>query len=486
MRSFSFVFRVLCLLLSPSLHAADFIDPSFRAGVTPITRGTDGPVYAMDQAPDGSILIAGDFARVNCVRRHAIARLQADGSLDTTFEAGIGPDNDITSVVALADGSVLVGGRFSSWGNELTGDHLVRLKPSGAMDHDFTATPAWDGEVVQIVRRDDGAIMVLERRQGEVASRTLLQRRLSSGVLDTQFAPAIAESATLNALARSTNGGLLVVGRFSEFDGYTTTNLVRLTPDDSVDTAFLAPAAAEAAELFSVASAGDGRVAIGGSATNTRPSAFLAVLRPDGQRDPKFTPTAGPSDPVTKLAFDGNGVLLEVDQYSGYFTFISINRFTPHGELLGFLPFYPSANSAPPVPLADGGVLWAVDSVYNSLGWITRTSVNGGVDPNFIGSAPPDDGFTRAIITLAALPGGDIFANGTISFATNLGRFVRNQTLVRLDPDGAPRVETDAQLSFWGADLESGLLLPGQDRNSMLQEIFMRSMATLTCLSCHV
>jgi len=40
--------------------------------------------------PDGKVLIQGDFARVNGVDRFRLARLNADGSLDTGFNPGSG------------------------------------------------------------------------------------------------------------------------------------------------------------------------------------------------------------------------------------------------------------------------------------------------------------------------------------------------------------------------------------------------------------
>lgn len=451
MRYSSIVLRLLSLLLSLRvLGAADFLDPNFRAGTPSITRGPDGPVYAMDRLPDGRIVIAGDFARVNGIRRHAIARLLADGTLDTTFDAGLGPDNDITSVVALADGGVLVGGRFQSWGNELTGDHLVRLKPSGAIDHDFVATPAWDGEVVQLVRRDDGAIMVLERRPTEGASRTLLQRRLSGGVLDAQFEPAIAEGATLNALARTTNGALLVVGRFFEFDGYATTNLVRLKPDDSVDATFAVPAAAEAGELFSVATSVDGRLAIGGVITNGFPQAFLAVLQPNGQRDPQFSRVGGGYGPVVKLVFEAAGVLLDVEAFPGVLTNLQISRFSAQGAAINYLPFTLSANNAPPLPLSDGGVLWAMDGVLATetrlWSWLARTLPDGSLDPHFLPETDVELLFPYTLLDLARLDSGDIFALGHYVQVTNAGVISYPRELVRLDANGVPRAGPRAKI----------------------------------------
>ncbi len=462
MRSLPAVLRLLSLLLSLGcLQASDFIDPTFRAGLPPITRGPDGPVYAMAQFPDGRIVIAGDFARVNGVRRHAIARLRVDGSLDTTFDASQGPDNDITSVVALADGSVLVGGRFGNWGNELAGDHVVRLKPNGSLDHDFAATAAWDGEVVQLVQRPNGTITVLERRLSGTAVRSLLERRRADGTLDEQFAPAIPDSAALNALSPMLDGGLLVVGVFSQFDSFAATNLVRLKPDDSVDSMFGGAVAAQAGELYCVDMAKDGRIAIGGRTSDPYPRAFLAVLHPDGQPDPQFPPTSGVIyDPVTKVCFDQAGTLLASDGVPFATVVLFYYRISPQGTVLGTQPFTSSGSNAAPLSLADGTVIWATDGVYGSSSWILRTLPDGTSDPAFISAAPPADGFPRAILNLAALPGGDVFADGTSVSEISNGRFFTAETLVHLDADGSTNTASSAQISAWSGTERINRLLP--------------------------
>jgi hypothetical protein len=47
--------------------------------------------------PNGQLVVAGEFTSVNSTNRNNIARLNSDGSLDPTFDPGIGP-NDISSM----------------------------------------------------------------------------------------------------------------------------------------------------------------------------------------------------------------------------------------------------------------------------------------------------------------------------------------------------------------------------------------------------
>lgn len=56
------------------------LDPAFPAGA-----GPDHWVRSVAVQPDGRVLIAGDFTHVHGVYRPGLARLEADGWLDPTF-----------------------------------------------------------------------------------------------------------------------------------------------------------------------------------------------------------------------------------------------------------------------------------------------------------------------------------------------------------------------------------------------------------------
>ena len=65
--------------------------------------------------PDGRIIIGGEFTHVDGVPLNHIARLNADGSLDPTFDPGAGFDGDVFSLALQPDGKVVVGGAFHSF-----------------------------------------------------------------------------------------------------------------------------------------------------------------------------------------------------------------------------------------------------------------------------------------------------------------------------------------------------------------------------------
>src|SRR5947207_2400705 len=92
--NFLAVWPLIALLLS-LLRAQAFpgdADLSFDPG-----SGVDGPIYAIAVQPDGGIVIGGDFTTVRGLVRNRIARLNADGSGDATFDPGTGANGIVYS-----------------------------------------------------------------------------------------------------------------------------------------------------------------------------------------------------------------------------------------------------------------------------------------------------------------------------------------------------------------------------------------------------
>jgi uncharacterized delta-60 repeat protein len=89
---------------------------------------------------DGKIIFVGSFTSGS-------RRVNTDGTLDTTFDISQGNNqpsafnnSDFYSVALLDSGSdqaVLIGGRFSSWGSYGDYTHLVKLNPNGTLDFGF-------------------------------------------------------------------------------------------------------------------------------------------------------------------------------------------------------------------------------------------------------------------------------------------------------------------------------------------------------------
>jgi uncharacterized delta-60 repeat protein len=95
-------------------NADGSVDATFAP--SPGISGVSAAVHALLVQPDGKIVIAGPFTHYNGVTRNNLARVNADGSLDETFQPGSGITGGTSRVAALAmttDATLYLGGSFT-------------------------------------------------------------------------------------------------------------------------------------------------------------------------------------------------------------------------------------------------------------------------------------------------------------------------------------------------------------------------------------
>src|SRR5205085_10143494 len=84
------------------------LDPTFNPGY-----GPESEVSTMTLLDSGKIMIGGMFTEVDGVPRNRIARLNADGSLDLTWDPGAGANYFVNTIAATPSGDLIVGGVFN-------------------------------------------------------------------------------------------------------------------------------------------------------------------------------------------------------------------------------------------------------------------------------------------------------------------------------------------------------------------------------------
>ena len=121
------------------------------------------------QPADGKIVIGGYFTLIDGEPRNRIARLNADGTLDTSFNVGTGANGNIEDVKLQSDGKILISGSFTQvQGIDILG--VARLNPDGSLDPTFrpnldnpgAPNGAWTGNfpVFQMALQSDGKILI--------------------------------------------------------------------------------------------------------------------------------------------------------------------------------------------------------------------------------------------------------------------------------------------------------------------------------------
>ncbi len=101
------------------------LDESF---VTSFDR--NGIPTSLIPLPDGRLLVAGLLSLTNTPGRQSLVRLNADGSLDRSFDVGSGLHDFVFAISAHASGSVFLGGAFVEV-NGRSAPYLARVRCDG-------------------------------------------------------------------------------------------------------------------------------------------------------------------------------------------------------------------------------------------------------------------------------------------------------------------------------------------------------------------
>lgn len=286
------------------------VDSSFKPQVNYWVRH-------MAVQPDGKIIIVGAFSWVQNQPRNLIARLHADGALDDSFNPGLGAHDKLTPndpnppyifwCDLQPDGKILITGSFEKYNGQLARG-VARLNLDGSLDKSFKVAPGLDswGRFVRVL--SNGQIMVtgwFTSYNGSSANRMVLLN--SDGSPDGSFRPFIGDKTSIYHALPLPDGKWLVSGHSKNEQGIFHRNMTRLNRDGSEDSSFLAHTN-ERTEFLLTQS--DGKILAFGwfRTANDQWRANIARFHPDGSLDADFV--ANGDNFVWSAAFDAKGRLL--------------------------------------------------------------------------------------------------------------------------------------------------------------------------------
>lgn len=227
--------------------------------------GADNVVYTVAAQPDGKLLVGGVFTSFAGASANRIVRLNPNGSVDTGFAVGSGADDAVYSIVVQPDGKILVAGNFLEFGGTPV-DRIVRLQANGSIDSTFDPGTGPDDRIAGLSLADDGSILVygyFTEFDGETCGRIV--RLESDGSLDATFNPGGAgANEKVFTAAVQTDGKILVGGLFTTFNGVSLNRVARLEANVAVDATFN-PGTGADDEVDAIALQEDGNILIGGN-----------------------------------------------------------------------------------------------------------------------------------------------------------------------------------------------------------------------------
>lgn len=213
------------------LNTDGTLDTAFQ---TNIGTGPNTRSYSCFVQPDGKMVFGGAFTTYQGASRNRLVRLNADGTPDTAFNTNLGTgfNSTVNCIAQQTDGKILVVGDFTTF-NGNTRNRIVRLNGDGTEDTAFATAmgTGFDAQVNGVTVAPDGSIYIggtFTTWNGNTRNRLI--KVSSAGVEDTAYYTATAAGAnnSINGVFVYPDGKAVICGDFTTWNGVTRGRITRL------------------------------------------------------------------------------------------------------------------------------------------------------------------------------------------------------------------------------------------------------------------
>lgn len=277
----------------------------------------DGPITDV-AIQDNRLVICGSFSIVSGVPKNDLARLFPNGTMDNTFDTGVGTNDFLIGIeINPVDGKIYpAGGTYiNSFGGLafsgiarlnrdgliddlfrpitfagsinvfFTSDNkiissgyqgIVRINNDGTTDHDFTSITDGLSSFPNVEQLSDGSLLAASLRR--IGGDYGIAKFSAAGIQIPTFNPPLARVGMITSMDRI-NKKLIIAGEFFMLNKHRTNNVARLNANGSVDINF--KAVNNDGSAFQCAVLPDGKVLV---------SSFydFSRLKPNGELDATF------------------------------------------------------------------------------------------------------------------------------------------------------------------------------------------------------
>jgi uncharacterized delta-60 repeat protein len=246
-------------------------------------------VRTIEEQSNGKIMVGGSFQTYSGQSRNGIARLNSNGTLDTTFNPGFGfynvtnGNNDCNDIEIQSDGKYLVGLQNGQMRyNNVAVNKVIRINTDGTEDTSFNASVLiFSGTAIfDLAIQTDGKVLCVGTIQNWPSD---IVRLNTDGSYDTSFFSGITNTGTMYKVVQQSNGKIMVGGTFN----YSGRNgIIRLNSNGTLDTSFTSSIVGTVRDI-SIQS--DGKyIVVGTDLLGTSTSQGVLRLNVDGTIDTTF------------------------------------------------------------------------------------------------------------------------------------------------------------------------------------------------------
>ncbi len=444
------------------------VDPGFSAGtgVAGLVTSESGlanvsSIACIKEISGGGYLLAGNFVSYNGTTRRAVIRILANGAIDNTFNnGGDGANGVVNDIQPLSNGKFMICGAFTQY-NGVAVNRLARLNADGTLDASFNVGGAGANlAVFALDTTSTGQIIAagtFTSYNGSPVKR--IARIKPDGSLDLTFGPAgNAPNSYIISMKVIADDKILVGGTFISVGSSSVGRFLRLNADGNPDLTFLAGTACNG-DVNTIQVEENGKILLGGNFTNYSGNPVKRFVRAnaDGSYDPTFNPNGyGPGNfgsgatinyifPTSAGKYFIGGNMAELEWVSYYGAAQILENGLPDTDFNPATGISSGANTnfnaQTPVSILtrciaaqpDGKMIIGGNFTrYNGQPrrFIARLLTDGSVDATF--GANTLRGFDNTVTTIAVQPDGKILVAGDFLFYGN----TRRNNLARLNADG--------------------------------------------------
>ena len=417
-KGFLFILTLsLCLFLSvlfitvavKAYQNAEIVDPTFDAQIQ-TTRFLGKSVDHLVALPDGKILASGYFNTYNGTSIGSLIRLNADASLDTTFNNDLleFTGTKLISIMLQPDGKIILQGDFKLTDGISYTNTIIRLNADGTIDSSFNYH--YTGDIYEVRVDSSGRILVSGyihlNENGGVVNKALI-RLNNDGTIDSSFN---AQPTAINRFTTQNNKILYTYGDLAAQQS----RLFRLNEDGTSDSSFPSTLVGNF-QILEIKTQPDNKILI---LSDNR----IFRLNENGSVDPDFqiTTNFSPGQPRRIFLQDDGRITIAYSSDSPYGT--KVIRLLPNGTPdPSFTPYlYPDYGFAGHTVLADGSVIIGDRGFSNRF---MRLLPSGAVDSSFnLGESGFQNIITGKIRAISVLPDEKILIGGDFDKVNNISR----------------------------------------------------------------
>lgn len=248
------------------LNSDGSIDDSFNCNVT--SSSTGFIVSNLKILDDGKIMICGVFSNINGTAINGIAKLNSDGSLDTSFNLNLPVGISIRDFGLQSDNKIIIDGEQSIPVSPFVNLILRRYNTDNTIDTTFNfGGSGANSNIADIEIQSDNKIMIcgwfnLFNDQ----TRLCLARLNANGTLDDTFNSFNYTSYSIFDVKALNDGKYIINGSFNLYNGQSSSKIAKLNNNGTIDTTFNIGTAANDL-IWETEIQNDGKIIIGGDFT---------------------------------------------------------------------------------------------------------------------------------------------------------------------------------------------------------------------------